>query len=66
VKNPPAMPETWVCSLGWGDPLEKGKYATLVFWPGEFHGLYRPWGFKESDMTEPLSLSLFIIMMCLQ
>jgi len=25
VKNPPAMQETWVCSLGWEDPLEKGK-----------------------------------------
>ena len=25
VKNPPAMLETWVQSLGWKDPLEKGK-----------------------------------------
>ena len=25
VKNPPAMHETWVLSLGWEDPLEKGK-----------------------------------------
>ena len=25
VKNPPATRETWVCSLGWEDPLEKGK-----------------------------------------
>ena len=25
VKNPPAMRETWVQSLGWDDPLEKGK-----------------------------------------
>ena len=24
VKNPPAMWEIWVQSLGWGDPLEKG------------------------------------------
>ena len=24
VKNPPAMWETWVRSLGWDDPLEKG------------------------------------------
>ena len=28
VKNPPAMLENWVRSLGWEDPLEKGK-ATL-------------------------------------
>ena len=25
VKNPPAMQETWVQSLGWEDSLEKGK-----------------------------------------
>ena len=25
VKNPSAMQETWVPSLGWEDPLEKGK-----------------------------------------
>ena len=25
VKNPPAVWETWVRSLGWEDPLEKGK-----------------------------------------
>ena len=25
IKNPPAMQETWVQSLGWDDPLEKGK-----------------------------------------
>ena len=24
VKNPPAMQETWVRSLGWEDPLETG------------------------------------------
>jgi len=39
VKNPPAMRETWVQFLGWEDPLEKGRLPTLVFWPGEFHGL---------------------------
>ena len=25
VKNPPAIWETWVLSLGWEDPLEKGN-----------------------------------------
>ena len=53
VKNPPAMWETWVRSLGWEDPLEKGKAAhklpTPVFWPGESRGL---WGCTESDMAE--------------
>ena len=28
-----------------------------MVWSGEFHGLYNPWGRKESDSTEPLSLS---------
>ena len=51
------MWDTWVRSLGWEDPLEKGMATTPVFWPGEFHGLYSPWGGKESDMTEQLSLS---------
>ena len=43
VKNPFAMWETRVGSLGWEDPLEKGKgIHTPVSWPGEFHGLYSP------------------------
>ena len=34
VKNPPAMPETWVQSLGWEDPLEKGKatHSSILAW----------------------------------
>ena len=28
------------------------RLPTPVFWPGEFHGLYSPWGRKESDTTE--------------
>ena len=30
VKNPPAMRETWVRSLGWEGPLEKGKAAVAA------------------------------------
>ena len=37
---------------------ELTDWPTSVFSPGEFHGLYRPWGCKESDTTERLSLSL--------
>ena len=29
---------------------------TSVFWLGKFHVLYSPWGHKESDTTEQLSL----------
>ena len=36
VKDLPAIQETWVQSLAWDDPLEKGKaIPTPVFWPGE-------------------------------
>ena len=47
---------TWICPLGREDSMEKERLPTPVFWPGEFHGLYSPWGCKESDMTEWLSL----------
>ena len=33
------------------------RLYTPVFWPGEFHGLYSPWGHKESDTTELLLLT---------
>ena len=49
VKNPPAMWETWVRSLGWEDPRRREWLGTPVSWPGEFHGLYSSWGRKESD-----------------
>ena len=34
VKNPPAMWETWVRSLGWEDPLEKGTatHYSILAW----------------------------------
>ena len=34
VKNPPAMWETWVQSLGWEDPLEKGMatHSSVLAW----------------------------------
>ena len=34
VKNPPAMQETWVRSLAWEDPLEKGKatHSSILAW----------------------------------
>ena len=39
VKNPPAMRETWVRSLGWEGPLKKGK-AT----PFQYSGLENSMG----------------------
>ena len=35
VKNPPAMWETWVLSLGWEDALEEAWQPTPVLLPGE-------------------------------
>ena len=34
VKNPPAMQETWVWSLGWEDPLEEGMatHSSILAW----------------------------------
>ena len=47
--------DPWVGKIPW----RRQRLPTPVFWPGEFHGLYRPWGCKELDMTERLSLWLF-------
>ena len=51
VKNPSAMQETWVQSLGWDDPLEKGM-ATFcsILACREFHGLFH--GVAKSQ-TQP-------------
>ena len=64
VKNLLVMQENWVWSLGWEDRLEKGKAIHSLFWSGEFHGLYSPWGPKESEMTEWLSLSHCTCLRC--
>ena len=64
VKNLPAMQEGWVQSLGWEDPLEEEMvtHSSILAWripwikkPGR---LYSPWGRKESDTAEQLTLSL--------
>ena len=60
VKNPPAIPDTWVRSLGWEDHLEEGMVTHSGILAGESHGQrslagYSPWSCKESDMTEQLS-----------
>ena len=63
VKNLPTMQETWVRSLSWEDPLEEGMatHSNILAWRipmgrGAWRG-YSPWGRKESDITEQLSLS---------
>ena len=51
VNNLPAMRETWVRSLGWEDPLEKGRatHSSILAWRS-------PLGGKELDTTEGLSV----------
>ena len=59
VKHLPVMWGTWVQSLGWEDPLEKGKatQSSILAWRIPWT-MYSPWGCKEWDMTEWLWLSL--------
>ena len=49
VKNPPAIRETWVQSLGWEDPLEKGPatHSSILAW--RIPWTVQSWGRKESD-----------------
>ena len=60
VKNPPAKRETWVPSLSWKDPLEKGTathssiLAWRIPWTGSLAG-YSSWGCQELDTTEWLT-----------
>ena len=41
-------------------PWRTERLPTPVFWPGEFHGLHSPWGYKELDMTATFTHSLSI------
>ena len=57
IKNPPAMQETRVWSLGQEDPLEEGMathssiLASEIPWTEESGG-YCPWGCTELDMIQ--------------
>ena len=62
VKNPHAMRETWVRSLGGEDFLEKGMatHSSILAWRihGQGSWLAAACGFAESEITERLTLSL--------
>ena len=64
VKNLPTVQEIWVQSLGWEDLLVKRKatHSSILAWRIEYHGL-QSMGCEEFDMTESLSLSLYIILL---
>ena len=58
VKNPPAMQETWVPSLGWKDSLEKGMstHSSILAW--RFPRDRGAWQAIVWDTTEQLSTGL--------
>ena len=58
VKNPPAMQETWVGSLGWEDPLEKGNAAHSSIPAWRIPWAVQSMDHRELDTTERVSLSL--------
>ena len=45
VKTPPAVPENWVQSLGWEDPLEEGMATSCSILPRE-----SPWTEKSGGL----------------
>ena len=54
VKNLPAVQETWLRSLGWEDPLERGMatHSSILAWRipwTEKPGGLSVWGRQESD-----------------
>ena len=68
VKNPPAMWETWVQSLGWKIPWRRERPPTSIFWPGEFHGWYSAWGRRVGHdwVTFTSLLILYVLSLSVQ
>ena len=63
VKNLPAMRKIWVRSLGWEDPLEKGKatHSSILAWRILWKGAWRAMVHRVTeDATERRALSLSI------
>ena len=66
AKHLPTMQETWVQSLGWEDFLEKEMetHSSILAWKipwMEELVSYSPWGHNESDMTEWLHFTHYIL-----
>ena len=65
VKNPPAMQETWVRSLGWEDLLEEGMethFSILAWRISTDRGASIVHGVHESDMTEQLRTAQHLLL----
>ena len=54
VKNLPEVQQTWIQSLSWEDPLEKGMATlpSILAWIIPMNPGYGPQGHKELNMTE--------------
>ena len=54
VKNPPAIRKTWVRSLGWEDPLEKGKatHSSILAWRMSILAWRIPWMYRGSKVCQ--------------
>ena len=59
VKNSPAMQEAWVGSLGWEDPLEKGKatHSSILAWriPWTSHGVTK----RQAQLSDFHSFTIY-------
>ena len=71
VKNPPAVGETWVRSLGWEDSLEEGMatHSSILAWRipkdrgawwAKVHGVTKSWTRLSTAQHHPYNLSLLI------
>ena len=45
--------DPWIGKIPW----RRERLPTPVFWPGDFHGLYGPWGPKEWDTNGDFQLT---------
>ena len=69
VKNLPTVQETQVQSLGQKDPVKKEMathhsiLAWRISWTESLTG-YNPWGHKESDMTERVTHTRWMVIQC--
>ena len=71
INNLPAMPETWVRSLGWEDPLEKGMatHSSILAWRtpmdrvangATVHGVTKSWTWlSDFHLTSKLEQQIF-------
>ena len=57
VKNPPAMWETWVQSLSWEDPLEKGKVTHSSILACEIPWIEDPGGLQSMRSQKGLGMT---------